>query len=37
LQAEITTKSTMEADQLNAISNSLTDLTNRTVELRRYL
>ena len=27
----------MEADQQNAISNSLSDLTNRTVELRRYL
>ena len=27
----------MEADQVNAISNSLSDLTNRTVELRRYL
>ncbi|HEX4859028.1 MAG TPA: peptide chain release factor 2 [Usitatibacteraceae bacterium] len=27
----------MEADQLNAISNTLSDLTARTVELRRYL
>jgi len=27
----------MEADQLNAIENSLSDLASRTVELRRYL
>jgi len=27
----------MEADQLNAIGNSLTDLADRTAELRRYL
>ena len=28
---------TMEADQLNAIGNLISDLTTRTVELRRYL
>jgi len=27
----------MEADQLNAIENSLSDLASRTAELRRYL
>jgi len=27
----------MEADQLNAIENSLSDLAIRTAELRRYL
>lgn len=28
---------TMEAERLNSLSNLLTDLTNREVELRRYL
>lgn len=28
---------TMEADQINAISNRLDDLAQRTAELRRYL
>jgi len=27
----------MEADQLNAIENALSDLAARTAELRRYL
>jgi len=27
----------MEADQLNAIENSLSDMAVRTAELRRYL
>jgi len=27
----------MEADQINAISNTLADLAQRTAELRRYL
>jgi len=27
----------MEADQLNAIQNSLADLASRATELRRYL
>jgi hypothetical protein len=28
---------TMEAEQLNAIANTLADLSTRTRELRRYL
>jgi len=31
------TGSIMEAEQLNIIANRLTDLTQRTAELRRYL
>jgi hypothetical protein len=29
--------SAMEAERINALSNTLADLTGRTAELRRYL
>ena len=33
----LSSQSTMEADQINLISNSLSDLSARATELRRYL
>jgi hypothetical protein len=37
LAPTMTMQSTMEADQINLIGNSLSDLAARASELRRYL
>ena len=36
-ESQNTRKPAMEAERINAIRNSLTDLTERVAELRRYL